>query len=270
MTIVIKDVQAQSDNRQIELDCAGVSDLRYPITVLDRANSTQKTVASMEMSVSLPKQFKGTHMSRFIELLEAQRSALSLSDLPKILSNMQTRLNAERAQIELRFPYFLERVAPVSKATGLLDYDCWFRGAITSTSCELSLGIRVPVTSLCPCSKEISDYGAHNQRGYVSIELTPNWLDEENIHQIWFEELVEIAEKSGSAPVYPLLKRADERHVTMQAYDNPVFVEDMVRNVVALLQEDPRVASGRVRVVNHESIHNHSAFASLTFQGRVR
>lgn len=257
----MNDVQSRQDDRRIPIDKVGVSDLRYPIVVLDRQQGKQETVARLSMSVSLPHHFKGTHMSRFIEVLNEHRGEVTMRTLPDILRELRRRLEAESAHIEVKFPYFLERTAPVSEARALMDYECSFVGESTGDTDDFVLGVRVPVTSLCPCSKEISDYGAHNQRGYITIEVrgVPSENSQGNI--IWIEELVEVAERSASAPVYALIKRADERHVTMQAYDNPVFVEDMVRNAAAQMQKDPRVAWFRVHVENDESIHNHNAFA---------
>lgn len=259
----LDDVQNHRDERQIPIDQVGVSDLRYPIIVLDRQRHQQHTVASVSMSVSLPDEFKGTHMSRFIEVLNQHRGEITMHTIPHILRALKARLQAECAQIEVRFPYFVERFAPVSRASGLMDYECTFTGEANGYHEDFVLGVRVPVTSLCPCSKAISDYGAHNQRGHVSIETRSLRLDRSEYAFIWIEDLIEIAERSASAPVYPLLKRADERHVTMQAYDNPVFVEDLVRNVALRLQRDERVAWFRVHAINHESSHNHSAFARI-------
>lgn len=260
---MIDDVQSRQDDRRIPIDRVGVSDLRYPITVLDRQQGKQETVALLSMSVSLPHHFKGTHMSRFIEVLNEQRGEITMRTLPTILACLRQRLDAESAHIEVKFPYFLERTAPVSEARGLMDYECWFVGESNGERDDFLLGVRVPVTSLCPCSKEISDYGAHNQRGFVTLEVRSTAQSVQREEIIWIEELIEVAESSASAPVYALLKRADERFVTMQAYDNPVFVEDMVRGVAARLQADARVEWFKAHVVNHESIHNHSAFAAI-------
>jgi GTP cyclohydrolase I len=259
----VADVQSRPDARGIPIDQVGVSDLSYPIVVLDRQNERQHTIARVTMSVSLPHHFKGTHMSRFLEILNEHRGEVTMRTLPAILRELKTRLDAESARVELHFPYFVERAAPVSGARGLMDYACSFVGEANGGADDFILGVRVPVTSLCPCSKEISDYGAHNQRGQVTIEVRSTRSRSGERALIWIEELVELAERSGSAPVYPLLKRADERHVTMQAYDNPVFVEDMVRNAAVHLRVDVRVAWFRVHVANHESIHNHSAFARV-------
>jgi GTP cyclohydrolase I len=258
------DVQSRVDDRGIALDRVGVTDLRYPIVVLDRARERQSTTARVTMSVSLPHHFKGTHMSRFIEVLNEHRGEVTMRTLPKLLAELRSRLDAESARVELHFTYFLERAAPASGARGLMDYECSFIGEADASKQDFALGVKVPVTSLCPCSKEISDYGAHNQRGVISIDVrSAPAAGARDPALIWIEELIEVAEKSASAPVYPLLKRNDERHVTMQAYENPVFVEDMVRNVAGTLRDDPRVASFAVQAVNYESIHNHSAFASV-------
>ena len=257
------DMQNQVDEREIDIDQVGVSDLKYPIVVLDRSLSKQSTVASISMSVSLPHHFKGTHMSRFVEVLNTHRGEITMRTIPMILRDLQERLEADNTHIEVEFPYFLERAAPASGAVGLMDYECWFRGEAKGDDNDFVLGVRVPVTSLCPCSKAISDYGAHNQRGHITIEVRSVLSEQGDPTLIWIEELVEVAETSASAPVYPLLKRDDERYVTMQAYDNPVFVEDMVRNVAAKLKSDERVAWFRVHAVNHESIHNHGAFAEI-------
>lgn len=262
---MMDDVQNYVDGRGISLDRVGVTDLRYPIVVFDRDNEKQQTVAHLTMSVNLPHHFKGTHMSRFIKVLNEHRGEVTMRTLPAMLSELKRRLAAESARIEVNFPYFVERTAPVSGAKALMDYRCSFVGELNGGSEEFILGVQVPVTSLCPCSKKISDYGAHNQRGIITIELRSVGDENGKPELVWIEELIAIAERSASAPVYPLLKRTDERHVTMLAYDNPVFVEDMVRNTAEQLQSDTRVAWFRVHALTHESIHNHSAFASLAW-----
>jgi len=261
----MEDVQNHRDSRNVALDHAGVSDLRYPIIVLDRGHQVQHTVANVSMSVGLPEEFKGTHMSRFIEVLNEHRGELTMRTLPALLHDLRRRLHAKTARVEIVFPYFLERAAPVSGATALMDYECSFVGESVNGTDDFVLGVKVPVTSLCPCSKAISDYGAHNQRGYITIQTRGVMQPEGSNSFVWIEELVGIAEGAASAPVYPLLKRPDERFVTMQAYDRPVFVEDMVREVALSLQRDPRVAWFHVRAVNQESIHNHSAFAQIAW-----
>lgn len=204
-------------------------------------------------------------MSRFVEILHSHRGDFTMLTLPAILKQLRERLNAQSARVEVRFPYFLERVAPASGQSALLDYDCTFVAEADSDKLDFLMKLTVPVTTLCPCSKAISDYGAHNQRGYLTIDLKPAQGSDGHPAMVWIEELVAVAESSASAPVYPLLKRIDERHVTMQAYDNPVFVEDIVRNVAVKLRADERVAAFTVECVNHESIHNHSAYARTSW-----
>lgn len=259
----MQDVQGSEDDRRIPIDRVGVSDVRHPIVVLDRANEKQHTIGTLTMSVDLPHHFKGTHMSRFIEVLNEHHGEVTMRTLPAILGTLRERLEAESAHLEVAFPYFLAKPAPVSGATALMDYECTFIGESKADVDDFILQVKVPVTSLCPCSKAISKYGAHNQRGHITIQVR-SALDEAGVPQlVWIEDLIALAEASASAPVYPLLKREDEAHVTEQAYDNPVFVEDMVRNVAARLQDEPRVRWFSVHAVNHESIHNHGAFASL-------
>lgn len=254
----LEDVQNRADHRQTPIDQVGVSGLRYPITVLDRTQTSQRTVATLTLSVGLPHDTKGTHMSRFIEVLERHRGEITVRTLPEVLRDLQQTLEAESARMEVRFPYFCERRAPVSGVKALMDYDCAFVGETHGDLMDFVLGVAVPVSSLCPCSKAISDYGAHNQRGLIRIETRSTEI-------IWIEELIDVAEGSASTPVYALLKRDDERHLTMRAYDNPVFVEDMVRNAAVRLRADPRITWFRVRVENHESIHNHNAFAQVSW-----
>lgn len=259
----MEDVQNSKDLRQIPIDQVGVTGLRCPIFVLDRDREKQATVAEFRLSVSLPHHFKGTHMSRFVEVLNEHRGEVTMRTIPLMLRDLKKQLEAESARIEVKFPYFLERSAPATGSKALMDYGCKFIGESNGKKDDFILGITVPVASLCPCSKAISDYGAHNQRGYIDIEVKSVRQDNGEPTLIWIEELIDVAEKSASAPVYPLLKRADERHVTMQAFDNPVFVEDMVRNVALKLQAEKRVVWFRVHAENHESIHNHNAFALI-------
>lgn len=257
------DVQGKIDGRRIPIDQVGVSDLKYPIIVLDQQQVQQQTVANISMSVSLPRQFKGTHMSRFIEILNRHRGEVTMRTLPVILHDLKGHLKAQTARIEVSFPYFVSKEAPVSKAKGLMEYECVFVGESTDKEDGFVFGVKVPITSLCPCSKEMSNYGAHNQRGVVAIDVR-TCKDEDGKPQfIWIEELIDVAEKSASAPVYSILKRSDEKFVTEQAYDNPVFVEDIVRNVAIRMKQDSRVAWFQVKAVNQESIHNHSAFARI-------
>jgi GTP cyclohydrolase I len=259
----LPDIQKTKDGRGVPIDKVGICDLSFPITVLDRENQRQQTIATISMSVSLPHHFKGTHMSRFLEILSRHQGEITMRTLPAILHDLKQHLDSKAAHIEVEFPYFINRTAPVSGAKAPMDYRCAFIGESNGKHDDFILRVRVPVTTLCPCSKEISDYGAHNQRGLVTITVRPkrtNGLWE----LVWIEELIDVAEKSASAPVYPILKRPDERHVTMQAFDNPVFVEDVVRNAAKVLSKDERVQWFEVRAVNQESIHNLSAFAIVT------
>lgn len=259
----LADVQNSKDGRGVALDQVGVRDLKYPITVLDRDEETQQTVAEISMSVGLPQEFKGTHMSRFVEVLNEHRGEFTMRTLPNILQTLRQRLEAEQARIEMEFPYFLERTAPVTEKNALMDYDCSFIGEMNGKESTFTLGVTVPVTSLCPCSKEISDEGAHNQRGHVDVQIRSVPKDDGTPTMIWIEEIVEMAESAASAPLYPLLKRPDERHVTMEAYQNPAFVEDTTRDMAVKLKEDERVAWFHLQVENFESIHNHNAFAEV-------
>lgn len=259
----MQDVQNHRDCRNLPIDKVGICDLRYPIIVLDRKNQRQHTVGKFTLSVNLPHEFKGTHMSRFLEVLSRHHGEITFVTLPVILEEVRTKLNAERSHIELSFPYFVERSAPVTEAKALMDYECEFMAESTARGPDFVLQVKIPVTSLCPCSKAISEYGAHNQRGYITIQVRTIVNASGSPELIWIEELIEIADRSASAPVYALLKREDERHVTMQAYDNPVFVEDIVRNVALTLRDDQRISWYCVHSLNQESIHNHSAFAEI-------
>jgi len=216
------------------------------------------------MSVDLPRHFKGTHMSRFIEILHEHRvGEFTMHTLPAILADLRTRLDASSAHIELKFPYFLERFAPVTNVVGVMDYDCFFQGTVNGQSEDFIMGAKVPVASLCPCSKAISEYGAHNQRCVIDIELRPRRLANGTWDFIWLEEIIERAENAASSPVFSVLKRPDERHVTMRMFENPAFVEDIVRVVAKDLMADQRVSWFHVKVVSFESIHNHNAFAKI-------
>ena len=265
----MKDVQSTADTRGIAIDQVGITNLRYPISVKSRGGRPMATVADISMSVHLPHHFKGTHMSRFLEVLAKHEGEITLRSLPAILHELKRRLDAESAHMELSFPHFIDKAAPVSGARAKVCCQCTFSISCNGRKDDVSLRVVVPVTTLCPCSKEISDYGAHNQRGHVTIEVRPT-MTKEGWAWIWIEELVEIAERSASAPVYALLKRSDERHVTMQAHDNPVFVEDLVRNVAVLLKEDTRIAGFTVQAVNQESIHAHDAFARVIWKRRAQ
>jgi len=247
------DVQNRRDHRNIDINKAGVKSIKYPITVLDKKNKTQHTIATINMYVDLPYHFKGTHMSRFVEILNHYRQGINIKNLSTILEEMKKRLNAKSAHLEIEFPYFIEKIAPVSKAKSLMEYTCTLWGSLNDTL-DICLGVEVPVTTLCPCSKEMSKKGAHNQRGIVSIKVRFKKF-------LWIEEVIRIAEQSASSEVYSLLKRPDEKYVTERAYDNPMFVEDVVRNVAQRLERNSNITWFSVESENIESIHNHSAYA---------
>ncbi|MBN2723247.1 MAG: GTP cyclohydrolase I FolE2 [Deltaproteobacteria bacterium] len=261
----MEDIQNSRDHRQIPIDHVGITDIKWPVTVSDRARENQQTVAEFKMSVDLPKEFKGTHMSRFVTILSDFSHNITADILPEMIREIQRRLNAEKAHLDLKFPYFVEKSAPVSGSKSLLQYECAFHISADGENSDFILEATVPVTSLCPCSKAVSDYGAHNQRGLITIKVRPVIDGPDNYRHIWLEELFEVAEKASSAPIYALLKREDERFVTMQAYDNPVFVEDMVRNAAVILRDDERIEWYEVSAINDESIHNHKAFAVTTW-----
>ncbi len=252
----IADVQSSHDSRQITIDKVGIKDIRHPVRVKDRSEGEQHTVATFNMYVELPHNFKGTHMSRFVEILNHHEREISIKSFHDMLIEMGQRLEAETGRIEMSFPYFINKKAPVTGVESLMDYQVSFNGEIKSGSTSIELKVIVPVTSLCPCSKKISDYGAHNQRSHVTVTIRANSF-------IWVEELIEMVEKHASSELYGLLKRPDEKHVTEYAYDHPKFVEDMVRDVAANLNADSRVDAYIVESENFESIHNHSAYALI-------
>ena len=261
----MKDIQSERDYRNIPLQEAGITDLSYPIVILDKEETRQNTVASITMSVNLPHHFKGTHMSRFIEVLTQVGCEFTGSSIPKVLSLLKEKLSAESAKISIEFPYFLTRSAPVSGASAKLGYLCTFTGKSTSDSDDFLLTVMVPVSTLCPCSKEISEFGAHNQRGFVTVDVRTERNPDGSFILVWIEELIDIVESSASSPVYTILKRPDEKYVTEQAYNNPVFVEDIVRNVAEKLRNDKRITYFKVKAENHESIHNHNAYAVVSW-----
>lgn len=254
----MKDVQNQKDDRNIPIDKVGIKGIKYPITVLDRQNGFQHTVASINMYVDLPHENKGTHMSRFVEMLHLFRPEVSLKSFCVILKQMKKHLNAASAHIEVTFPYFIEKKAPVSNASGLMDYTCTMIGISNGENkIDLVLEVCVPISSVCPCSKEISNAGAHNQRGDVRLSTRFKKF-------IWIEDLIEIVENAASCDVYSVLKRVDEKHVTEKGFNNPKFVEDIVRDISKELMGDDNITWFSVGVENYESIHNHSAYAFIS------
>lgn len=254
----MRDIQNEPDHRKIPIDKVGIKNLRYPITVLDRTSGSQHTVANINMYVDLPHKNKGTHMSRFVEILHLFRPEVSLKKISDVLEQMKIHLNAASSHIEVSFPYFIEKKAPVSHSPGLMDYTCRFIGHSDALgNVDLILEIHVPISSVCPCSKEISEGGAHNQRGEVRLCTRFKKF-------IWIEDMVEIVEKASSCDVYSVLKRVDEKHVTEQGFTNPKFVEDVVRDIAKQLNSDENITWFSVSAENFESIHNHSAYAHIT------
>jgi GTP cyclohydrolase IB len=251
----VEDVQARADTRRLPINRVGIKDIRHPVRVRDRSAGEQHTIATFNMYVSLPHDFKGTHMSRFVEILHTERE-ISVESFRGMLAAMTSRLEADAGHIEMSFPFFVMKRAPVTGVESLMDYDTTLIGEQRHGHTNLWVRVSVPVTSLCPCSKGISDYGAHNQRSRVTISARLR-------SHMWIEELIGIAESEASCELYGILKRPDEKYVTERAYDNPKFVEDMVRDVARRLNADARVAAYAVEAENFESIHNHSAYARI-------
>ena len=253
----IPDIQSKHDTRQLAIDQVGIRAIRHPVKVRDRSHGEQYTVATFNMYVGLPHNFKGTHMSRFVEVLNDHDNVISIQSFREIVKEVAGKLDSETSRIEMTFPYFLEKSAPVTGVKSLVDYEATLFGDLNRDEVEITTRIVVPVTSLCPCSKEISEYGAHNQRSHVTITVSTDGF-------VWLEELIELAENNASSQLYGLLKRPDEKFVTEQAYDNPKFVEDMVRDIASELIGDDRIVAYTVESENFESIHNHSAYARIS------
>jgi GTP cyclohydrolase I len=256
----MQDIQNNKDFRNIDIDQVGVKGIRYPITVRDKDQGSQQTVAEINMYVNLPRYYKGTHMSRFVEILNEHSRRISLQNFTEILEEMKERLNAESAHMEISFPYFINKAAPVSGSQGLMKYQCTFKGSLNKGS-DLVIIIHVPISTLCPCSKEISDFGAHNQRGEVRLQARFKKF-------VWIEDLIRLVEESASSDVFSVLKREDEKYVTEKAYQNPKFVEDIVRDIAVKLNDDPNITWFSVESENFESIHNHNAYAYIEKEKR--
>jgi GTP cyclohydrolase I len=252
----LKDTQNERDDRKIAIDRVGVKNLRFPLRIRDRDQSQQHTVATVTMAVDLPHQYKGTHMSRFVEILHAHGRELTVASIAAMPKELLARLNARKAHVEMRFPYFRAKRAPITKAEGLLDYGVIFEVNAEGEEIDYVVTVEVPVTTLCPCSKAISERGAHNQRGVVTLSVRFR-------QPIWIEDLIELVEASASSQLYSVLKRPDEKYVTEAAYDNPVFVEDLVRSVAQKASAHTKIKWFRVEAENFESIHNHNAWAVI-------
>ncbi len=255
-TTPIEDVQGREDHRQLAINKVGIKDIVHPVRIADRTGHDQHTVANFNMYVYLPHNFKGTHMSRFVEILHEQEREISVDSFRAMLKEVTRRLDSKTGHIEMTFPYFVMKKAPVSGVQSLLDYRVTMSGEIEAGHIHTWIKVVVPVTSLCPCSKKISDYGAHNQRSHVTINAKTN-------APLWIEDLIDIAEQEASCEVYGILKRPDEKFVTERAYDNPKFVEDLVRDIAVRLNQDARIRAYSVESENFESIHNHSAYAMI-------
>ena len=253
---MLPDVQATPDLRGIALDRVGVRGVKHPLSVDQKDGGSQRTVGLWGLTVDLPRHFKGTHMSRFIEVLGERAERVTAGTLPEILGELRRRLDAENAHLEVRFTYFLEKAAPVTGKKGMMGYECGFAAAAGEKEDEMELLLTVPVTTLCPCSKEIAEWGAHNQRGYVTARVRPEGM-------LWLEDAIDMIEGAASAPLYPVLKRPDEKFVTEQAYANPRFVEDVIREVALAFDACPQIKGYEVEVENHESIHDHNAYAAV-------
>jgi GTP cyclohydrolase I len=252
------DVQNMPDDREIEIDKVGVKNVKYPIIVLDRANGIQNTIATINMYVNLPHHYKGTHMSRFVEILHENKNMINMKNFPDILKALKDRLDAESAHVIVQFPYFIKKEAPVSKTQSYMEYQCGFWGYMDSRDImkEFVVSVSVPINTLCPCSKEISKYGAHNQRGIAKVDVKIKKF-------FWIEDLINTIEKCASSDIYSILKREDEKYITEKAYENPKFVEDVVRDIADTLSKDTHIKWFAVEAENFESIHNHSAYAYL-------
>ena len=256
VTPIVEDVQGRADTRRIPIDRVGIKDIFHPVRVKDRSGGEQHTIASFNMYVHLPHNFKGTHMSRFVEILNEHEREISVESFGEMLKEMTERLDSQAGHLEMSFPYFVMKRAPVTKVESLLDYKATLSGEMKGGRTETWLKVVVPVTTLCPCSKQISDYGAHNQRSHLTISARI-------AEHVWIEELIDVAEHEASCELYGILKRPDEKFVTERAYDNPKFVEDIVRDVATRLNGDERIRSYVVEAENFESIHNHNAYARV-------
>ena len=258
----LKDTQNLKDTRGVDIQKVGINHLELPLTIQRKNQSNQVVNAEARVTVSLPRHYKGTHMSRFVEILsEWENKDLLGVDIKGCLATIIKKLNAQSGELKFKFKYFIDKKSPVTRLSSPMSYECSFDGVLNNVGkpdedYKFTLGVKVPVTTLCPCSKEISECGAHNQRAIVSVKVS---YDEEN--HIWIEDLVKMIEKSGSCEIYPLLKRPDEKYVTEKAYNNPKFVEDILRDVVLTLRENEVINSFEVECEAFESIHNHTAWA---------
>ncbi len=254
--MTIEDVQNRPDSRNMPINKVGIKDIRHPFTFVDKADNPQATVGTFTMSVNLPHHQKGTHMSRFVALLNEDCQQLSLPRFSDLLKTMTHKLEADTGYMTAEFLYFINKSAPVTGVKSLLDYQVKLDGQWSASKTHINMTVVIPVTSLCPCSKKISDYGAHNQRSHITVNATTNG-------DVFVEDIIQLVEKQASSELYSLLKRPDEKHVTERAYDNPKFVEDVVRDIANALNQDNRILAYTLEAENFESIHNHSAYAVI-------
>ncbi len=252
----LHDTQNEKDFRSLPINKVGIRNLKYPIAVKDKDIKIQHTIATISMYVDLPKQYKGTHMSRFLEIMESNKREIHINSIFNILDRMKKSLKATAAHLEIEFPFFMCKEAPVSKQKSLMDYKVKFHAVKETDNEDFIMTVKVPVTTLCPCSKNISKYNAHNQRGEVTVSIRFK-------NSIWIEDIIKIVEENSSCDLYSLLKREDEKYVTEKAYENPLFVEDLVRNIVLKLRENKDIIWYSVEAENFESIHNHNAYALI-------
>ena len=252
----LEDLQNQLDDRSLPIDKVGIKGLEMPIQVQDRAKNLMHTVGTFDLFVDLDASLKGTHMSRFVEALHEHEDPYDVESLRPFLETLRNRLHSTAAYLTLQFPFFLEKKAPVTLRSSLMNYQVTLNASLSENEYRLRQRIKIPLKTLCPCSKSIAKYGAHNQRGVVTVQV-------ETRRTVWVQDLIQMVESSGSSQLYALLKRPDEKHVTEEAYENPVFVEDLVRNVVTHLQNDERIVWYQVEAENFESIHNHNAYALI-------
>ncbi|HIM58564.1 MAG TPA: GTP cyclohydrolase I FolE2 [Gammaproteobacteria bacterium] len=257
----LPDTQNKKDIRQIVIDKVGIKDISHPITYIDRDGNSMPTIGNFTMTVTLPEHVKGTHMSRFIEILNDGPCEFTSGNFDKIIEKVRSKLESDTAHITLNFPFFRKKVAPSSGVESMMDYQVTLYGILDKGESEVMMKVLVPVTSLCPCSKSISKYGAHNQRSHITIKAKVT-----KGKTLYIEDLIDLAERKASCELYAILKREDEKVVTERAYDNPAFVEDLVRDIAVELNKDERINYYRLESENFESIHNHSAYALIENQ----